>query len=180
MSALNFDATTVEPVDDFSPIPAGEYIAAIIDSEMKATKNGQGQYLQLMLQVLEGDYKGRMVWDRLNLVNQNQTAVEIAKRTLSAICHAAGKLQVQDSAELHDIPMVVRVSVRPADGQYDASNEVKAYKAMQQSTPQQAQPAQPFQPQQQTPQQAQPTQGFQGQQPAQPQQQGIGSDDVPW
>ena len=147
MSALNFDATTVDPVEDFSPIPAGEYTMAIIDSEMKPTKNGQGQYLQLALQVLDGDYKGRMVWDRLNLVNPNQTAVEIARRTLSAICHAVGKLQVTDSSELHNVPMLVRVSVRPADGQYDASNEVKAYKriegqAAQPAMAQQAQPAQ--------------------------------------
>jgi len=168
MSALNFDATTVDPVDDFSPIPAGEYVMAIIDSEMKPTKNGQGQYLQLTLQVLEGEYKGRMVWDRLNLVNPNQTVVEIARRTLSAICHAVGKLQVQDSAELHDIPMVVRVSVRPADGQYDASNEVKAYKAMQKP---QAQPMP----------QSQPAQNFQAQQPVQQApQQATGTDDLPW
>jgi len=164
MSTLNFDATTVQPIDDFSPVPAGEYIVAITDSEMKATKSGNGEYLQIEMQVLDGQYKGRKIWDRLNLVNQNEIATRIAKSTLSSICHATGKLQVQNSEELHDIPMVVKIAVRPADGQYDSSNVVKAYKKIIQK------------------QQTQQAQQDNGQQPAQQatQQATSNSDDLPW
>ncbi len=50
-----------------------------------------GQFLWLMLDILEGPHKGRRVFDQLNLVNQNPTTVEIAQRALSAICHATAK-----------------------------------------------------------------------------------------
>ena len=35
------------------------------------TKNGGGSYLQLTFQVLDGPYKGRLLWARLNLTNSN-------------------------------------------------------------------------------------------------------------
>ena len=91
MANLNgFNAATVEPSQDFDPIPAGKYLAVITDSEMKPTKSGTGQYLQLSLQILEGPYKGRYVWARLNLHNPNPTTVKIARQELSAICRGCG------------------------------------------------------------------------------------------
>ena len=68
-----------------------------------------GKYLWLMLDILEGPQQGRKVFDQLNLVNANPTTVEIAQRTLSAICHATGRLQVNDSDELHLIPLTIQV-----------------------------------------------------------------------
>ncbi|GAB5501170.1 MAG: hypothetical protein PsegKO_34810 [Pseudohongiellaceae bacterium] len=120
-----FDATQVEPQGDYSPLPAGTYRVAIRESEMRVTKNGQGQYLWLELEVLEGQQAGRKLYDRLNLVNNNPTAVEIAQRTLSAICHATGQMQVQDSCQLHDIPMRAKVKVEPAKGKYGESNSIR-------------------------------------------------------
>lgn len=135
MGNLNFDANTVEPQADLSPIPAGEYVMTIVASEMKYTKSGDGQYLLLEMQVLEGEYNGRLIWDRLNLINNNRTAVEISNRTLSSICHATGKLKVADSSELHGIPMLVRVNVRSAENGYEAANDVKRYKTLKQDAP---------------------------------------------
>jgi hypothetical protein len=74
--------------------------------------------------VLEGPLAGRKLFDRLNLVNASAQTVEIAQRTLSAICHATGRLQVQDSAELHLIPMVADVTVKPPKNGYGESNKV--------------------------------------------------------
>jgi len=125
---LNFDASTVDPQSEFTPLPAGEYLVMATDSEVKQTKNGNGQYLQMTLQVLDGPYKNRLIFDRINIQNTNSTAQEIGQRALSAMCHAVGVLQVSDSAQLHHIPFTVRVSVRQ-DPQYGDSNEVKAYKS---------------------------------------------------
>lgn len=135
MSApLNFDANQVDPNTAYDPIPAGWYTAMITESEMKPTKNGQGQYLQLSFQIIDGEHNGRILWDRLNLVNNSQPAVEISQRTLSAICHAVNELNVADSAQLHNKPMQVKVKVKPADGQYEASNEITGYKPSGQSS----------------------------------------------
>lgn len=120
-----FDATVVEPTATFEPLPAGRYVVQIVASEMRPTRDGSGQYLWIEMDVLEGEHQGRKLWDRLNLVNPNAQAVEIAQRTLSAICHAAGRLQLQDSEELHLIPMLVDVKVQPPRNGYDASNKVR-------------------------------------------------------
>lgn len=130
MATLNttFDATQVEPQSEFAPLPAGEYLAMIPDSEVKPTKKGQGEYLLLYVTIIDGPYKGRVVFDRLNLWNQNQQAVDIAQRQLSALCHAVGVMQVTDSQQLHDKPFVVNLAYEEGKNGYDAQNRVKAYK----------------------------------------------------
>ena len=120
----SFDATSVEPTTAQELLPAGKYRAQIVESEMRVTKNGMGQFLWLMLDILDGEYKGRKIFDQLNLVNPNPTTVEIAQRTLSAICHATGKMHVSDSEELHLIPMTIQVKVRPPKNGYGESNAV--------------------------------------------------------
>ena len=129
MDLNGFDALEIEPTTTNEPIPADWYKAVISNTEQKATKAGTGSYLELTIDVIEGSYQGRKIWDRLNLQNPNQTAVEIAQRNLSSICRAIGVNNPKDSAELCDKPLMVKVAVRAADGQYDATNEVKGYDA---------------------------------------------------
>lgn len=120
----SFDATSVEPTTAHELLPAGKYRAQIVESEMRVTKNGMGQFLWLMLDILEGEHKGRKIFDQLNLVNPNPTTVEIAQRTLSAICHATGKMHVSDSEELHLIPMTIQVKIKPPKNGYGESNAI--------------------------------------------------------
>lgn len=135
-----FDAHTVEPNAPRDILPPGDYLLQIIRSEMKATKNRSGHYLELEMDVLDGVAAGRKLWDRLNLVNQNQQAADIANRTLSAICHATGQMTVSDSEQLHFKPMIAKVAVRPAGPdktgtQRDAQNEIKGYSAPNSARP---------------------------------------------
>jgi len=120
----SFDATSVEPTTPYDLLPAGKYRAQIVETEMRVTRNGMGQFLWLMLEILEGDHKGRKIFDQLNLVNPNPTTVEIAQRTLSAICHATGKMHVSDSEELHLIPMTIQVKIKPPKNGYGESNAI--------------------------------------------------------
>lgn len=131
MASLNgtFDATQVAPSQAFEVLPPGKYKVQITDSDMRPTKTGDGQYLWLEMEILEGEFQSRKLWDRLNLVNPNQQAVEIAQRQLSALCHATGKLHVTDSEALHFVPVIATVRVRPAKGDFDASNEIRGYEA---------------------------------------------------
>lgn len=128
MAFLQFNAADVPPADDFSPIPPGEYKVEITDSKINPTKNGTGNMLKLTMRVLDGQYAGRLLWDRLNIQNQNQKAQEIALRTLSSICHAIGRMNVQDSSQLHNIPMIATVAIKADEG-YSPSNQIKAYKS---------------------------------------------------
>ena len=129
LSGYNFNAEEIEPSSSFDPIPAGWYQAIISSSEMKATRDGYGEYLSLTLQVIEGQYANRLVFARLNLKNANDKAVDIARKDLAAICRAVGVMSPQSSEELHDKPLMIKVKVRPASGEYEASNDVGGYKA---------------------------------------------------
>lgn len=126
---FQFNADEHEPQQSFDILPAGEYVAAIVNSEMRQNNARTGEYLWMELQIIDGPYSGRKVWDRLNINNPNPKAVEIAQATLSAICHAIGVLNVTDSMQLHDKPLVIKLKVREAEGNYEAQNEVKAYKS---------------------------------------------------
>ena len=92
------------------------------------------------MNILDGKLTGQKLFDRLNLVNNNQQAVDIAQRTLSAICHATGQLAIDDSEQLHCLPMLADVRVKPAHVDKggtprDASNEIKGYSAVTQTAP---------------------------------------------
>ena len=131
MSAvLNFDASQVAPdTGAQDALPAGWYDVVMEASEMKPTKDNTGAYLECKLNVIAPqNFQGKKIYTRLNLRNSNATAQEIGYKQLSAICHAVGVLQVADSAQLHNIPFKVKLKLRPAEGQYEASNDVTAYK----------------------------------------------------
>lgn len=136
MATLNgFNANEVDPAVGFDPIPAGKYLAIITESEMKPTKAGTGQYLQLTFQVVDGEYKGRLVWARLNLDNPSPMAVKIARAELSAVCRATGVMAPKDSVELHDLPMVIRVGCKKRDDTGDITNEIKGYEGRPRGVP---------------------------------------------
>jgi hypothetical protein len=122
-----FDANQVEPTTAFDPIPAGKYMGVITESEMKANKAGTGSYLQLTFQIIEGEFKGRFLWARLNLNNPNATAMQIAQAELSAICRAVGVLAPNDSTELHDLPLVIYVRCKKRPDTGEIANEIKGY-----------------------------------------------------
>jgi hypothetical protein len=130
-----FNAGEVEASDSYDPIPAGWYSAMITESEFQPTKAGTGQFLKLRFDIIDGEHQGRVVFTNLNLDNPNPKAVEIAQKDLSAICRAVGVMTPQDSAELHDKPLQIKLTIRPARDGYDAQNEVKGYKGMDGAAP---------------------------------------------
>lgn len=135
MASLNgFDASQVPEQQSFDALPEGQYVVIATASEMKPTKNGQGQFLQFTFEVLDGPCKGRKLWARLNLVNQNQTAVDIAQRELGAICRAVGVIKPNDSAELHNRPLLVTVAVEVDDRKRE-SNVIKKYEPVNGGAP---------------------------------------------
>lgn len=128
MASLNgFNAHEVDPNVGFDPIPAGKYLCIIANSEMKPTKAGDGEYLQLELEVIDGPCKGRKLWDRLTLKHPNEMTVKIARGTLSAICRAVGVMAPKDSVELHNLPLVVSVGCKKREDTGDLTNVVKGY-----------------------------------------------------
>jgi hypothetical protein len=133
-----FDANQVDPSTDFEPIPAGRYVAMITSSEQKPTKSGSGTYLQITFQILEGEYKGRCVWTRLNLQNANAMAVQIARSQLSALCRAVGVMTPRDSVELHNLPLQIQVRIKRRNDTEELENVVSGFSKKETPVAQQA------------------------------------------
>ncbi len=122
-----FDAEKVDPQKALDPVPAGEYAVVITDSEEKANSKNTGTYLQLNLEIIEGEYKGRKLWERLNLNNPSDEAVGIARSTLSSICRAVGVMKPNDSTDLHNLPMKVKVGMEKRKDTGELTNKIKGY-----------------------------------------------------
>ena len=113
MAKLNLNPSDFETGNDSAPeiLPAGEYQMQIIQSEMRETKAGDGQYLWLEFEILGPKYAGRKFWERLNLINKNEIAAKVAKKQLSAISFAVGLNGFpNDSEQLHFKPLKVAIT----------------------------------------------------------------------
>lgn len=135
---MRFDASQVAPASAQEVIPSGWYKARMSASEWQESKNKPGNWFVAVKITLIGEYDGLTLTDRINLHNENVMAAEIGQRTLSSICHATGVMVVEDMAQLYGIPMMVKVALRAAgkgaDGKdYEASNEIKGYKAIEEA-----------------------------------------------
>lgn len=126
---MNLNGFNPNDVPATSLLPAGKYKAVISASEERQTKSATGSYLALTLTIIEGEHENRRVLARLNLNNPNDVASGIARQHLAQICKAVGVMTPATSADLHDIPMYITVTVRPAKGEYEESNDVKKYES---------------------------------------------------
>lgn len=140
-----FRAQDHESMDDFSPVPIGDYLSQIVKSEVKPTKaakekmdsgdnssiESKARILVIQEKILDGEYKGRLIFVNLNIVNPNSTAMEIANKELRSICDACGKAQVEDSAELHMIPHKITVGITPANASFPEKNKITKYEALE-------------------------------------------------
>jgi hypothetical protein len=131
MASLSFDATTVAPQQEFLAIPAGVYIARIVESEVLPTKNNNGTLLKLQFDIIEGQFTNRKIFERINIQNTNPEAEKIGQSQLSQLCHAVNVLQLNDTEMLHNKPVRIKVKIRKDDtGQYGDQNSISAYEAV--------------------------------------------------
>lgn len=116
-----FNAAEVD-TDGMGALPAGTYLVSVDDSAMKDTKDNKGQYLEFTYIILEGDQKGKRIWDRMNLINDNATSVEIAEKSLAQLCKACKKPNAKDSDELRGCTFTVVYGPQKKNPEY---SEVK-------------------------------------------------------
>ncbi len=125
----NFNANDEQHNSDgFTAIEPGEYVAIITDTEWKEPNGGGLPMLQATLQIVEGDCKGRMLFDYLCVNHVQDNVKSMAMKKMASICRAINTPTPQDDSELHDKPLVIKVGYQkkkdPAD---DLRNNVKKY-----------------------------------------------------
>lgn len=125
-----FDSNQHEDMNDFTPVPIGEYKVHITNSELKDTKAGTGKFVKFEFTILDGEYQGRKIWTQLNLVNPNPVAVEIAQKEFATLCRACNQPVVQNTEVLHGKPIIIKAGIQPAKGDFAPSNTIKGYAAI--------------------------------------------------
>ncbi|MCF3934318.1 DUF669 domain-containing protein [Acuticoccus sp. M5D2P5] len=132
---------------DFEAIPAGQYTACIIDAERapQSTREGapdHGDVLKLTWKITEGEYANRLIWQRLNLwwtgpeemfserTGKPYNPRKIAEGQFASIREAIGINSPKTTDEILERPCRITVKVRPATGQYRASNDISNVKAL--------------------------------------------------
>ena len=119
-----FNPLSVEPQDDITFIKPGKYSVLIEKAEVKITNKRTGHLISLQMQVLdEGPFKGRKVFDNINIQNPSTQCVEIGMRTLAALAQAIGIVAVEDTSQLLNQVVVAHVKVK------DEQNSVRTYSA---------------------------------------------------
>lgn len=139
MAALDY---TTEGVPETDVLPAGIYNVQISNTEIRATKDGFGKILVLEMTVIDGQHKGRKHWENLNVVNKNETAQNIARRTQKQIENAIGCGPVRDTTVLHNRPFAVEFTVKD-EGDYGIKNRIKKVMPFANPTPPGPQNSQP-------------------------------------
>ena len=128
LTELNFNAQQEEEwKGTFDPLPEGDYRAIIEASEEKTTNAGDGSYLALTFQIIDGPHKGKRVWTNLNLKNPSADAVRIARAELAAICKAVNVPAPKDSSDLHELPMTIHVKLKKRSDNGEMKNVISAY-----------------------------------------------------
>jgi hypothetical protein len=97
----------------FEPLPRGDYTAMITDSVVKTTKAGNGEFIALTIEIIDGSYSGRKIWDNLNVKNPNPTAENIAKAGLTRYFQSCGQdlEKGADTTALYNIPFKLTLGI---------------------------------------------------------------------
>lgn len=133
MPSLNFDATGYTPQErSYGVIPPGKYPSVINATDIKATRAGDGQYLEIELQIIDGQYAGRRIWERLNINNPNKKAEDIARERLAGLCQALGIETLTDSDQLLDGTVLMGLEL---DRKEPDRNRVSGFWVMDGATP---------------------------------------------
>ena len=139
MSEINWDVNGYEKQSGgFDPVPAGDYVVKITKHEWKLIGNdkAKGERLNLTLDIIEGDLKGRKLFEGLNVKatapraeGKKMSSAEFARGQFRSIVDCCGLVSCKNVAELYNIPFVVSVSLKAkTDKPNEMQNEIRGYK----------------------------------------------------
>jgi len=126
---INVDELPVAEYDN-SPVPEGDYTAVINSAEIKTTKAGNGQYINVRFDITGDKHAGRVVFGKFNIRNANPKAEEIGRQQLGELARAVGLKTITDTDQLVGGQCQIKLVIRQSEG-YGAQNEIKRYKAIE-------------------------------------------------
>jgi len=120
------DPNTIAPQDDFSAVPPGTYPVLVESAEIQQNKKGDGHFIKLVLGILDGQQRGRKIFDRIMIQHPDQTCLAIGMKAFGALGRAIGASTLTDTSQLLNQVVAVQVRVKN-DSTYGPQNEVQKY-----------------------------------------------------
>jgi hypothetical protein len=114
---------------NFSLLEKGVYRFVIGKAEIKQTKAGDGNYLNLMFQVVEGDREKTCIFKMFMLSSPKQVAVEIGKKQLAGLTKALSIAHLTDEQSLIGKECWGEVYISKGKNGYPDSNDISAFKS---------------------------------------------------
>jgi Protein of unknown function (DUF669) len=138
-----FDPTTQEG-NSWDVLPASEYVAHVVEASIQQPHSGDGYYLALTWKIIEGDYEGRQVWQRITYLHSSEQAQTIGRKMLKDLCVATGVAEQVDDAEVF-LFKPVRIE-KDKQGVYPDKNRISRILPLETKPAETEQPAKPVTP----------------------------------
>ena len=118
--------------DNFSVLPAGDYTVMITASDVKDIKSGKGKCISLEMDIIDGKYKGRKIFENLCTIHESEQVQAIARGKFASLKKSLGvRDDVSDTTQLHNIRVVANVRVKDSKkNPGEKENEIKSYKSI--------------------------------------------------
>lgn len=101
---------------DRKPLPDGEYLVDIVNSDYRDNSTGTGSYVMVEFQVNDGEHTGRKLWANYNIIHTNEQAQEIGQQQFAKLCLATlGKPGCSDTDDLIGRNLIVGVGLDKKD-----------------------------------------------------------------
>jgi len=112
----------------YDVLPDGKYDVIVLEAKEKTTKKGD-RAIEMTFQVIDGQYKERLLWETLNLWNSSDQARTIARDRLSSICKACNAPSATSTDVLLGRRMQVSVGTRRNEFRGKDENHIKSFTA---------------------------------------------------
>jgi len=109
----------------FEAFPAGDYNLIISDIADGPFGNGAGHKVDITLEVIDGEYKGRKIFDMIALVHVNPEWAQGTQARLDAICAVAGFPSLDAFSQLLNTMVRAKIFIeKDKSGEYDPKNKI--------------------------------------------------------
>ncbi|MFG1389069.1 DUF669 domain-containing protein [Xanthobacter versatilis] len=144
LGGVNLDDVDTSERGGFTPLPAGEYMVQIVEGGVVRKDNGDAM-MKLVLEVMDGEFTGRKLFENLNIRHSNPTAQKIALETLTELWRdAMGGSGNPPNVEIMTFkPVRAKVAVEKRKDTGDMQNRIKRFFPLNGAPPEQKAAAAP-------------------------------------
>lgn len=127
MAKFDWNNDDYDTPTDFAIIEEGtEVKLKCTEAEDKETSTG-GEMVAATFVIVEGEHKGRKIWQNFNTVNKSEKAQNFGRRMIAGWARACGKPNAKNTDELLEKVFWAKLGVEKGTGQYKDKNTIASY-----------------------------------------------------